>query len=155
MGDPHLNIWNTQNPTFHSKVGVSYMGLFGKLKSGLSSAAKHLKTVHFRMSAGELAENWGKLHSVGSVYISFKEKSERYELESVYRTNERGKEIVEIWYLEEIEEYEDEEEEVSNPVYESQRKKLEPKHEVWIHMSEAQYEKLIEKHGDFLKKFET
>ena len=131
------------------------MGLFGKLKSGLSSAAKHLKTVHFRMTAEELAENWGKLHSVGSVYISFKEKSERYELESVYKTKERDREIVEIWYLEDVEEYEDEEEEVSNSVYESQREKVEPKREVWIHMSEAQYEKLIEKHGDFLSRFKA
>ena len=123
------------------------MGLFGKLKSGFSSASKHLKKRHFKMTAAELAENWKKLSSAGSIYISFKEKSEPYELDSVRRVKEGGREIIEIWYFE-VEEEE-------SAVYERQRRRVEPRLELWVHLSEAQYEKLVEKHGDFLREFEA
>ena len=129
------------------------MGLLGKLKAGLSSASKHLKTRHFKMTAAELAEKWKELSSAKGIYISFKERGNQYELESVSRVIDHGRELIEIWYLEEV--YEDEEEEASNPRFESERRRLEPDKEVWIHMSEAQYEKLMEKFGDFLREFEA
>ncbi len=121
------------------------MGLFGKLKSGLSSASKHLKKRHFKMTMAELAENWEKLKDAGSVYFSFKREGQAYEIYRVRKDGEGKWEKIEIWYYEESED---------EGVYERERERFDPTVEVWVHLSEAQYEKLIEKHGDFLRKFE-
>lgn len=121
------------------------MGLFGKLKSGLSSASKHLKKRHFKMTAAELADNWDKLKDAGSVYFSFKRESQAYEIDKVRRDGEGKWEKIEIWYYEER---------GDEGVYEREKERVDPTFEVWIHLSEAQYEKLVEKHGDFLRKFE-
>ncbi|WP_297468674.1 hypothetical protein [Thermococcus sp.] len=128
------------------------MGLLGKLRSGLSSAAKHLKTKHFKMTAGELVEVWGKLGHPDDVYISFRDDGNRYEIRSVGWVNDHGRKLVEVWYLVEVD---NDEEEVSNPDFVSERERLDPGKEVWIHMSEAKYEELVGKHGDFLGKFES
>ena len=121
------------------------MGLFGKLKSGISSASKHLKKRHFKMTMGELAENWEKLRDAGSVYFSFTREGQAYEIDKVRKDGEGKWEKIEIWYYEEGED---------EGVYERERERFDPTVEVWVHLSEAQYEKLVERHGDFLKKFE-
>ena len=120
------------------------MGLFGKLKSGISVASKHLKERHFKMTAAELADNWHKLKDAGSVYFSFKRKSQIYEIDKVRRDGEGKWEKIEIWYYEESED---------EGVYEGEKERLDPTVEVWIHLREIQYEKLVEKHGDFLERF--
>ncbi|WP_456366240.1 hypothetical protein [Thermococcus sp.] len=121
------------------------MGLFGKLRSGLSEASKHLKKRHFKMSAAELADNWEKLREAGSVYFSFKKEGQAYEIDKVRREGEGRWEKVEIWYYEES---------GDEGVYESVRERIDPTFELWVHLSEAQYEKLVEKYGGFLERFE-
>ncbi|WP_297479476.1 hypothetical protein [Thermococcus sp.] len=122
------------------------MGLVGKLKSGLSSATKHLKKKHFKMTATELADNWGKLRDAGSVYFSLKKHAQPYEIDEVRRDGEGEWKKIEIWYYAEGED---------EGVYEREKERLDPTFELWIHLSEAQYENLIEKHGDFLGRFEV
>ncbi|CAB49648.1 hypothetical protein [Pyrococcus abyssi] len=124
------------------------MGLFGKLRSGLSSVSKHIKKRHFKMTAADLAENWEKLSSaIGDVYFSYKEHGEANEVKKVLKVGEGKWEKVEIWYYAENEE---------NPgVYESEVDRVDPRTTIWIHITEAQYEKLVEEHGEFLKKFEA
>ncbi len=122
------------------------MGLFGKLRSGLGSASKHLKRRHFRMTAAELAENWEKIRDAGSVYFSFKKNAQAYEIDEVRRDGEGEWEKVEVWYYAEGED---------KGVYEREKERVDPGFELWIHLSEAQYENLVEKHGDFLGRFEV
>ncbi|WP_297507489.1 hypothetical protein [Thermococcus sp.] len=121
------------------------MGLFGKLKSGLNSASKHLRKRHFRMTAAELAENWEKLRDAGGVYFSLKKHAQPHEIDKIRRDGEGELEKIEIWYYAEGED---------EGVYEREKERFDPGSEVWIHLSEAQYEKLVEKYGNFLERFE-
>ncbi len=128
------------------------MGLFGKIKSGLDFVAKHLKTKQFKITAGELVDVLRLLGYPKGIYVSFKENGNQYELESAGWVEDHGRRLVEVWYLVEVDE---DEEEVSNPSFVSERERLDPGREVWIHMSEAKYEELVKKYGDILRKFEV